>query len=108
MSSAPLRWHRREKNPNGGSLLKLAFNFHKTAMGLDYVFDDSQSESGPSEFPRARFIHAVEALRKSWKILFRYAAARVCYCDLDHRSLMIIGGGLARNDLDPASGRRVL
>ena len=32
------------------SLLRLAFNFQLSAMGLDDVFDDRQTKSGTSEF----------------------------------------------------------
>src|SRR5688572_17365270 len=63
----------RHSCPSGGAV----FGFDATAVRLDYGLGDGESQPGTSLLARSGFIHAVEALKDVWQVLFGNAGSVV-------------------------------
>ena len=50
----------RQRKPEGGSVVQLAFDFNRAAERVQYVLDDGQPEAGAADGPVPGFVGALE------------------------------------------------
>src|SRR5256885_5202270 len=75
---------------------------HCTAVILDNVLHDRETEAGPAGFPRTRGIYPIKTLEQSGKVLIRDALTVVANVKLHHCTVR------RRPELDLAAGFAVL